>query len=232
MQAQIDRLVAGELPESERRNLLAWLDEDVGRWRACAVAFLEAQTWEAAAAASPLESATTAVGASEAPAEAAAGKHPRETLRRHPGASRQRGFVGLIALSIALAASFVVGAMLGRQWPAAESHGGQVIVEHPQTTPGTSPTEESRGTVLATVALRSNLDPGVPLQLKLPVTTSDAASHVIPSAISDYERKQLEKRGFEVVEEQRYLPARLPDGRQVVVPVKQVRLKVKGMPVS
>src|SRR5687767_11938198 len=50
MQAQLDRLVAGELSENDRRSLLAWLDEDAGRWRMCALAFLEAQVWEAAAA--------------------------------------------------------------------------------------------------------------------------------------------------------------------------------------
>src|SRR5262245_46215171 len=49
MQAQLDRLVGGDLAENDRRSLLAWLDEDASRWRACAVAFLEAQNWEAAA---------------------------------------------------------------------------------------------------------------------------------------------------------------------------------------
>src|SRR5262245_64910242 len=53
MQAQLDRLAAGELPENDRRSLLAWLDEDAARWRACALAFLEAQNWEAAAASWP-----------------------------------------------------------------------------------------------------------------------------------------------------------------------------------
>lgn len=46
--AQIDRLVAGELAEHDRRSLLAWLDEEPTRWRACALAFLEAQAWEEA----------------------------------------------------------------------------------------------------------------------------------------------------------------------------------------
>ena len=63
MQAQLDRLVAGDLPENDRRSLLAWLDEDAGRWRACALAFLEAQTWEAATAAWPAAAKTTAAPA-------------------------------------------------------------------------------------------------------------------------------------------------------------------------
>jgi hypothetical protein len=44
------------------------------------------------------------------------------------------------------------------------------------------------------------------------------------SPISDYERRMWERRGFEVIEELRYLPARLPDGRVVMVPVNKVQL--------
>jgi hypothetical protein len=69
--------------------------------------------------------------------------------------------------------------------------------------------------------------------LQLPVST-DAGSHEIAeaSSISDYERRMWERRGFEVIEELRYLPARLPDGRIVMVPVNKVQLKFKGTPVS
>src|SRR3972149_3765527 len=42
---RFDLLVDGELPESERRNLLSTLDDLPGGWRRCALAFLEAQTW-------------------------------------------------------------------------------------------------------------------------------------------------------------------------------------------
>ncbi|MGQ9574484.1 MAG: anti-sigma factor family protein [Thermoguttaceae bacterium] len=39
----LDLLVDGELPEPQRRELLARLDQLPGGWRACAMAFLEAQ---------------------------------------------------------------------------------------------------------------------------------------------------------------------------------------------
>jgi hypothetical protein len=42
----IDRLVAGDLDEVRRREVLAWLDEKPGRWRHCGLAFLEAQLWQ------------------------------------------------------------------------------------------------------------------------------------------------------------------------------------------
>jgi hypothetical protein len=40
---QLDRLVDGELPDQEYRQLLAALEDEPGGWRRCALAFLEAQ---------------------------------------------------------------------------------------------------------------------------------------------------------------------------------------------
>jgi len=54
----------------------------------------------------------------------------------------------------------------------------------------------------------------------------------LESSISDYDRMQWERRGFELTEERRYLPARLSDGREIVVPVNRVHLRFKGMPTS
>jgi hypothetical protein len=45
---EIDRLVAGDLCETERDDLLLWLEKDPRRWRSCALAFLEAQLWQEA----------------------------------------------------------------------------------------------------------------------------------------------------------------------------------------
>src|SRR5262245_56567307 len=41
-----DRLVDGELSADERRELLISLEGRPGGWRKCALAFLEAQTWQ------------------------------------------------------------------------------------------------------------------------------------------------------------------------------------------
>jgi hypothetical protein len=81
------------------------------------------------------------------------------------------------------------------------------------------------------VSVRTNLDPRLQAKLTLPVEADTVASEPIAS-ISEYERKQLERRGYELIEETRYLPAKMPDGRPVMVPVKKVRMKYKGTPVS
>ena len=44
-----------------------------------------------------------------------------------------------------------------------------------------------------------------------------------------FQKNRLEQ---ELNEELRYLPARLPDGREVVVPVNKVQVKFKGLPAS
>jgi hypothetical protein len=44
----IDRLVAGSLPDAERRTLLLRLETEPDGWRQCALGFLEAQAWREA----------------------------------------------------------------------------------------------------------------------------------------------------------------------------------------
>jgi hypothetical protein len=47
----IDRLVDGDIASNERRELLLRLERQTDGWRSCALAFLEAQEWKAAIAA-------------------------------------------------------------------------------------------------------------------------------------------------------------------------------------
>lgn len=55
----IDRLVAGSLPEADRRTLLVQLETEPDGWRQCALAFLEAQAWREAFA--PLTASAAAM---------------------------------------------------------------------------------------------------------------------------------------------------------------------------
>src|SRR5258707_481533 len=69
----LDRLVCGELDELPRGRLLEWLDEDPLRWRACGLAFLEAQTWSQALGQWPLrELVTPSIPTREQPVAGAA----------------------------------------------------------------------------------------------------------------------------------------------------------------
>jgi len=207
MQAQLDRLASGDLAENDRRSLLAWLDEDAGRWRACATAFLEAQTWEAAATNWPDSSATLA------------DRKPREQYAAATKSSVWRQALAIAAVALV----FVAGHWSARLWlPAATI----LPVAAPQPTQ-----QSSGGPLMASVNVRTNLNPNMTAQLQVPVTPV-AGGAVRTPALSDYERKQWEKRGFEIQEERRYLPAKLPDGTPVLVPIDKLQVRLKGTPVS
>ncbi len=243
--AQLDRLVSGDLPEPDRRSLLAWLDEEPTRWRACALAFLEAQVFEQATAPSAVGNALCGVPREgEAPAEP-----PRDVevpcavgnaLRGVPGVQAPRGYPGFrvqaakhdlpftgahwLALASSLLVAFAVGTLAGRSSIATPVRTAKILTAAPQ--PSAPP-----GFQLATVSVRTNLDPRITAQVQLPVEPADQPL-AGASSISEYDRKLWERRGYELVEETRYLPAKMPDGRPVMVPVNRVHLKLKGTPVS
>jgi hypothetical protein len=210
--AQIDRLVSGDLPEPDRRSLLAWLDEEPARWRACALAFLEAQAWE---------QATGREG--EAPAE----PWVQGSGFRAPEGRSNAGIAWAQWLAIAglILVAFGAGAASAWSWlPVPEP-----VPQFAQPQP-LAPLRPS-GPLLATVSVRTNLDPRLQAKLALPVDP-DTVSSEPAASISEYERKQWERRGYDLIEETRYLPAKMPDGRSVMVPVTKVRMKYKGTPVS
>ena len=85
--------------------------------------------------------------------------------------------------------------------------------------------------MLASLPVKTSLGPDVPAQLQIAIAPVEG-DVVRRPALSDYERKQWEKRGFEIKEERRYLPAKLPDGTNVLVPIDKVQVRLKGTPVS
>ena len=235
--AQIDRLVAGELPESDRRSLLAWLDEEPTRWRACAVAFLEAQAWEDASEGgqktnnsgetargkphAKVEGTQHSVLSTPVPDDLAAYSlaHPFT----HP--PTHHSLRPLLAAAALVLVAFLAGLVSARYLPADAPVRPQFArsIDVPAA-PVAKP-------LVATVSLPTNLDPRLKAQLQLPVTQANSAAHR-ESSIPDYVRQQWERRGFELTEEIRYLPATLPDGREVMVPITKVHVKFKGTPVS
>ena len=70
--AAIDRLIDGEMSDTERRELLLQLENEPDGWRRCALAFLEDQAWRKALAgvASPGEKAEHLAPDSSAPTPA------------------------------------------------------------------------------------------------------------------------------------------------------------------
>ena len=225
LQAQLDRLVSGDLAPAERRSLLAWLDEEPSRWRTCGLAFLEAQNWTEA-----LETLGEDPRDAAAPPSTEISKDDRKEQ-----IGERKSSLRLLAVAASVLLALTCGIVIGRQW---DSHGspGPTIADIPRETdrPRASPLPRQemskRDQVqLATVSLPTDLSPNVAALVQLPVKTasSDAAANTA-SSIPEHIRKQWERRGFELKEERRFLPARLADGREVVVPVNEVQVKYIG----
>jgi hypothetical protein len=90
---------------------------------------------------------------------------------------------------------------------------------------------QASGPLLASVPVKGGPLGNVPAVLQFPVLPPEAATGQATS-VPEHVRREWERRGYEVKEERRYLPARLPDGRQVMVPVNEVKMKFVGRPVS
>lgn len=209
MAGLLDRLVCGELEEAARRQLLAWLEEDHGRWRLCGLAFLEAQTWSQVLGAWPAD------GSLERRSPI---RHEHSVLStQYPNGRRRRRFAA--AFGAALAACVLVAFGLGFALHAAISAPG--LASEPSQPPAAEPGRRS-GTVLAAFNVQSS--PGLPEapQVHIPVAPSSPLGESRIEEIPDYVRRQWERQGYQLSLQRRYLFAKLPDGQQVVVPVEQI----------
>jgi len=110
--SQLDRLVDGELSQADRADLLRRLDAEPGGWRACALAFLEAQEFASASRAWALSHAPASVANPTNPIEGQAPIGPR---RRRWRPAR----LGLAASIVALA--FFSGWVAGERGAARRS---------------------------------------------------------------------------------------------------------------
>ncbi len=209
-QLWLDRLACGELDEQTRNTLFTWLDAEPLRWRACALTFLESQTWNESF--ESLEKKTP-VATELAPIR----------IREKNRDSIMLRWASLSSLAAALLVAFTLGAF-SRVWlkPSGD------IVENKQ--PHES---EPAGPLMATVSLRPELGSGMPATLQIPVISMQNSGTQPPSTpISEYDRQKWERRGYQLTKERRFLPAQLPDGKRVVVPVEQVKANYVGSKVS
>ncbi|HUE75127.1 MAG TPA: hypothetical protein VMP01_29935 [Pirellulaceae bacterium] len=225
VRSQIDALVCGELSEPERGKLLTWLDADVARWRQCGLAFLEAQMWEEALEA---EGSGFGVQGSEGGQGAEARGHEPDAGVQATSATRGKRWAASLVVAAASIAAFACGLLL-QELRLGPQPNAQPIAE--SSRPAQEPLAMS-GLLVASVPVNDGPLGSIAATLQIPVRPVDAASLPAVSSVPDHVRKQWERRGYELVEEQRYLPARLPDGRPVMVPVNEVKMKFVGKPVS
>ncbi|HEY4310135.1 MAG TPA: hypothetical protein VGN12_11845 [Pirellulales bacterium] len=236
---QLDRLVDGELGDQERRQLLATLDTRPDGWRRCALAFLEAQTWEQelGSFAVPPKSVKPKVADVAAPvAESTVTSfESKPTVEASPSLWWKATNV---SLPWAMAATFLLA--FGLAWTIRSPEARQLVGDSDTGAPVVTklatadplPRNTAKKADAATDTGRLDtvklvMDDGARGQreVELPIesTSADDAwltqrEPIVPREL----RQALERMGHRVDERRQFLPVRLDDGRQYVVPVDQV----------
>lgn len=232
----IDRLVCGELNGDQRRTLLAWLDEQPQRWRLCGLAFLEAQAWQESC--QEWDRAADLVASGSAFARLPADRWPASRAGRRESVSnpqkslkRAHGLRGL-ALAGCVLAAFAGGTRFqAALQPDVSGPGPAVVHDAPKETgagPAVPETDDSlpvpNKPILASLDVPKFGGLGPSSSIRVPVLPADSDDTGPPlNEIPEDIRRQWERRGFKLSLEQRYLFARLPDGKPVVLPVSQVQ---------
>jgi hypothetical protein len=224
----LDRLVDGELGQSQRRELLAALDDEPGSWRRCALAFLEAQSWRwqlAKVASEPIVAQSAAAGSR------------RALLRR---ASWTKFWGACLALAGSLLLAFGLGSRFpgAREPQLAATAADPIVVAQSDTAPtNAAPDAEAGGSTepaaeppWETLTLTSADDAGnTDPRSKIEVHARSAQDADFEELLSGQEStvaaalvERLEQAGWNVTRERRLLPVDLSDGRRMVVPIEQV----------
>jgi hypothetical protein len=228
---RFDLLVDDELSEQDRRELLSSLDERPGGWRACALAFLEAQSWKKGFAA-----------LARPPSE-------QETERKPvaPAARRPAGWSPAAKYSVtiaAMAASFLFALWVGLQLRSAW-RSPPIALDSPEK-PG--PAKEEPESPPGSKEVPPPVAPSNPWQLvklsapdgseesaiHLPARERDQLDHRwltnLPPAMPEDVCDELERTGHHVEQRRVLHPVEMEDGRRVVVPVDQVDVHYVGNP--
>ncbi|MCS7303968.1 MAG: hypothetical protein NZ602_02510 [Thermoguttaceae bacterium] len=233
----LDRLVDGELSEAEQRQLLHQVQNHPDGWRQLALAFLEAQTWRQ-------EMPFLVPGAS-------AFSKPPMPRTEQPGLGapsthrpRRIPIGAIVTLAGGLLVAFLGGYLLrdsalrlGNKAPTgfvvqggSADRGGEQGGDGFQV-PGQKEVLEplesfpSFGWEYVTLAADTGPD-GIPEVVRLPVFSppSRSSSSTIPTSIPEEILQILRRWGAEVSHSWYFVPLRMENGYQVILPVEQVEL--------
>jgi hypothetical protein len=219
----LDRLVDGELAETERKALLEDLDRRTDGWRRCALAFLEAQTFgtvfrEHLNAPAPVEQPTVV---------------PYVAPRRE--SNTEWGRILAAAASFLIVCSAVMWYRGGFNKPDIGAPLTDVATTMPIPT-GPAPAVQGpmvRGTPTEMVSLTMPGDkPGQQQTVQLPLVDGrsvDASALRQPQGIMPQNVVQtLQQMGHQVQQQRQFVPVQLQDGRRVLFSVDQVELRFVG----
>jgi hypothetical protein len=225
---RLDLLVDGELPEAERRRLLAALEETPGAWRRCALAFLEAQAWRQEMA---------AIGRQQRPEPQAARAVTWRGFRRSNWGT-------LLAVAASFLIAFGLGVVLDDVWRPA----GPATPPPFQIAGTPQGSQEPAPQTIEPDILPAPDAPSGPWELvTVPVADSGGEAGTIQVPAMELQRlgpqwvdrfprptlpvellEALRQSGHRIRRDRLLLPVPMEDGRQLVVPVDQFEFRYVG----
>jgi hypothetical protein len=213
--AQLDRLVDGELSSDEYRDLLAGLELEPQGWRRCALAFLESQSLRQELAEFRREIA------SPAPSKpVVAASHAKER-------SNSRGrFVAMLAVAASLLLAIGATSLL---WNARSLWRGTPQVVNKPVTEDESPAEENVADEIAADGSLGNLAFSLDGNaIELPVYHVDSAAELLTAnsapVLPQETIRALAQQGRRVLRRRTVMPIELEDGGRVLVPIDRYRI--------
>lgn len=215
----IDRLVDGEMPEAERRELLLRFENQPDGWRRCALAFLEVQAWRQA-----LTPKVDSVGVArpdyvkgvESPLGSPCGNGSKRSSR----SKYWRPTIQFSGLAASLVVAFALGWTYHRGVVRANAVNGTTqnveVVADGRTPVADAPRSRGRPTSVE-VATNPNFENRI---MKNESTETLAALNPL--------LKHWQQQGYSVETQPRLVSIQAKDGRTVNVPVQEVRIRYIG----
>jgi hypothetical protein len=212
-----DRLVDGELSAGERRSLLESLDTRPDGWRQCALAFLEAQSWQS-------ELRNLAATKPAAPQVLGNAVAPFNTPKRRT--------IWAAAEMFAVAAALLLAFKLGG-WQRSSGVPFATNSAVPNNQLATAP--PAAGTPAPSAAKPGDAinlwvrdDLGQLKKVRVPLVDANTLDHeygtIFQTGVPDEVRNQLKNEGYAVQSKRQYAPMWLDNGRPMVVPVEDTKI--------
>lgn len=244
-QSTLDRMVDGELTNLDQQSLLRRLDETEDGWRRLGLSYVEAQAWGAEVRS--LTASVSEEASAKLPARSPETARPQETVQRMPESafpsSHGPGWLTLaLTASVMLVAGLLAGMEIGTD-PAGDSmagapHGTSPTLPATKDEPRTLASERNgNGFPIAPrefhpetefVEFALNDEPGPGQSVLVPILSGGDSDSLLESSgpvLSPDLQRFLRERGHEFVEHRELISVQLPDGRQAVIPVRQVQLR-------
>ena len=225
-ESQVDRLVDGELNDSDRRELLLQFEREPEGWRRCALAFLEAQCWKQELG---LMARSTDAAAVVSPASIPAPASVKKTASNLRNSWRQN-----LATALTLGACFLIALALGL------SIRGNGALHGPESSNAVPAKADLPANKAQAALVAQPIDELVTIDaangrtenLSIPRAHRDVfgpnVAEQVPDAIPPAVQQAFQRAGHEVVQQREIVPVQMNNGRRLMVPVDHVEIHYVG----